>query len=205
MWRIERKPEGENVLVMGIVNPDANPMSFREAIDLWRAGDASGTQFRLFTSLMLASIPFQAFRFETPPITSQTSGQPFQFAIVNAPGLDRTESGLPFREHFDGGSDSSPAYVVFRNLGGDAILIVPKPTGQQGVNHCHLGSFLRTADQQIGMELWRFVGDAMHDRINDVPVWLSTAGGGVPWLHVRLDDRPKYYSYKPFKAIQNLK
>jgi hypothetical protein len=28
---------------------------------------------------------------------------------------------------------------------------------------------------------------------------LSTAGAGVSWLHVRLDDHPKYYSYEPYQ------
>ena len=41
----------------------------------------------------------------------------------------------------------------------------------------------------------------MEDRVNEIPVWLSTAGGGVAWLHVRLDDRPKYYSYAPYKNV----
>lgn len=27
---------------------------------------------------------------------------------------------------------------------------------------------------------------------------LSTAGAGVRWLHVRVDDRPKYYHYRPY-------
>jgi hypothetical protein len=31
------------------------------------------------------------------------------------------------------------------------------------------------------------------------PEWLSTAGAGVSWLHVRLDDRPKYYGYAPYR------
>jgi hypothetical protein len=31
------------------------------------------------------------------------------------------------------------------------------------------------------------------------PVWLSTAGAGVPWLHLRLDDRPRYYGFAPFR------
>ncbi|MBX3248007.1 MAG: hypothetical protein KF901_12575 [Myxococcales bacterium] len=30
-------------------------------------------------------------------------------------------------------------------------------------------------------------------------VWLSTAGLGVDWLHVRLDARPKYYRHAPYK------
>ena len=34
---------------------------------------------------------------------------------------------------------------------------------------------------------------------NDVPVWTSTSGLGVYWLHVRLDSRPKYYQHQPFK------
>jgi len=28
---------------------------------------------------------------------------------------------------------------------------------------------------------------------------LSTHGLGVPYLHVRIDNRPKYYSYKDYK------
>ena len=31
------------------------------------------------------------------------------------------------------------------------------------------------------------------------PLWLSTAGGGVDWLHMRLDKRPKYYRHLPWR------
>ncbi len=33
--------------------------------------------------------------------------------------------------------------------------------------------------------------------------WLNTEGGGVAWLHVRIDQRPKYYHYAPYKTKQN--
>jgi hypothetical protein len=33
----------------------------------------------------------------------------------------------------------------------------------------------------------------------DAPLWISTSGLGVYWLHVRLDARPKYYTYAPFR------
>ena len=36
-------------------------------------------------------------------------------------------------------------------------------------------------------------------RIGPLPVWLSTAGGGVDWLHMRLDERPKYYRHLPWR------
>ncbi len=40
----------------------------------------------------------------------------------------------------------------------------------------------------------------MLKRVSRKPVWLNTAGGGVAWLHVRLDDRPKYYGYQNYKS-----
>lgn len=39
----------------------------------------------------------------------------------------------------------------------------------------------------------------MSQRLGLKPVWLNTAGGGVPWLHIRLDDQPKYYRYQAYR------
>jgi hypothetical protein len=50
---------------------------------------------------------------------------------------------------------------------------------------------------QVG-ELWRVTAEALETRLGDVPVWLSTAGLGVYWLHIRLDSRPKYYRHRPY-------
>ncbi len=41
----------------------------------------------------------------------------------------------------------------------------------------------------------------MLKRIGEAPMWLSTAGAGVPWLHVRLEDRPKYYGHAAYRGI----
>jgi hypothetical protein len=40
----------------------------------------------------------------------------------------------------------------------------------------------------------------MEKRLSASPVWLSTSGLGVYWLHVRLDTHPKYYQYQPYKV-----
>ncbi len=29
-------------------------------------------------------------------------------------------------------------------------------------------------------------------------LWMSTAGQGVPWLHFRIENSPKYYSFEPY-------
>jgi hypothetical protein len=41
----------------------------------------------------------------------------------------------------------------------------------------------------------------MEKRLGARPIWLNTAGAGVPWFHVRLDKRPKYYGVDPYRQI----
>jgi hypothetical protein len=59
----------------------------------------------------------------------------------------------------------------------------------------------REAPELQQQALWQSIGEAMSRRINAKSAWLSTAGAGVAWLHVRLDDRPKYYGYVPYRQI----
>jgi len=88
--------------------------------------------------------------------------------------------------------------IEFANLGHDAILIVPCPENSSS-DYGHFAAFLRHSGESQQHALWKLVGTAMQRRLSREPVWLSTAGGGVPWLHVRLDDRPKYYGYAPYR------
>lgn len=103
----------------------------------------------------------------------------------------------------------NPAGVItFPNLGRDAILIVPTPLGTTEAisrTYGHLANFIREAPQWQIAATWRLVAEQYLQRMkvlqehdNNESVWLSTAGNGVPWLHFRLDSRPKYYHYKPF-------
>ena len=53
---------------------------------------------------------------------------------------------------------------------------------------------------QNNHSIFRFHGgQAIRENLGPIPRWLSTAGLGVPWLHLRLDTRPKYYQYGPYK------
>ncbi len=89
--------------------------------------------------------------------------------------------------------------AVFRNLSGDALLLVP--TGAVPEGCAHLASWCRSAPASEQRALWAEVGrqvQAWWARTAD-PVWVSTSGLGVSWLHVRLDERPKYYSHRPYR------
>lgn len=206
-------------------DPDGITLTFEEVIALWCANSIEGKQFRTLTVKTIIESPFGTFRWETPVVDLNRRDREFEFVLLDSPGLDRLENRRPFERQME---TAAPDEIVieFSNLGRDAVLVVPtfrsgkdvassKSTGsmeQPGgegtlaadaisgqVNYCHLASFLRSASPEQADQLWHCVGAAMGRRMSDKPVWLNTAGGGVAWLHIRLDDRPKYYSYLPFK------
>jgi len=151
-------------------------------------------RFAIEFSRALAAQPNRAFRWECPPLTTACTDEPVEFVLVDSPSLERSAEIRPFSGHFNG-----DAVVTFTNLGGDATLVVPAEV-ERSAEYAHLASFLRTAPESQHAALWAAVSQATTDRLSTKPLWLSTAGGGVPWLHVRLDDRPKYYAHAPYRS-----
>jgi hypothetical protein len=145
---------------------------------------------------MLAAHSFDAFRWETPPVDTATVSQRFEFVLLEAPGLARPPDPGAFEEQFT--LNQRAEVLAFPNLGGDAIMVVPRPIAPASV-YGHLAAFVRGAPDSQRVSLWREVGSAMQARVGTKPVWLSTAGAGVSWLHLRLDDRPKYYGFAPYR------
>jgi hypothetical protein len=174
------------------IDLDASPVSYAEVLRHW----LQDADFRSRFIALLADSQFSAFRWETPPITTATANRPFEFISLDSPGLASNPDAEAFAEHFAGAS--SDGVVEFPNLGKDAILVVPCPNGPLSA-YGHLAAFVRRAPRSQQHTLWARVGAAMQRRLGDKPVWLSTAGAGVSWLHVRLDDRPKYYGYRPYR------
>ncbi|MCC2668651.1 MAG: hypothetical protein K0Q72_1122 [Armatimonadetes bacterium] len=195
MWatRTESLPGGRGILVA--VLRDGAPVSYLEVLKRWQ-DDAA---FRTFFIGVLAAAPYQAFRWETPPITTSTAARPFEFVLLDSPGLASHPDPLPFAEHFRSAADG--AVVSFQNLGKDSLLVVPCPGGAQAA-YGHLAAFVRGAPDEQQHALWQRVGEAASRRLGSAPVWISTAGAGVSWLHVRLDDRPKYYGHAPYRAAE---
>ena len=174
------------------ISHNARILTFADVISLWR-GDAA---FRSYFTTLLADAPFEAYRWETPGITVATLSRGFEFVLLRSDSLARAVDETAFAEHFD--SDSE--VVTFPNLGRDAVMVVPCPVGDPSI-YGHLASFIRNAPESQLHRFWIAIADAMNQHISARPVWLSTAGMGVSWLHVRLDDRPKYYGFGPFRQF----
>ena len=160
------------------------------------AGWREEAAFRSKFSDILAAALFAAFRWETPPVTASTLSRPFECVLLDSPGLGRRPDPEAFAEHFEGVSGAE--VVVFPNLGRDAVMVVPCPIAAPSA-YGHLAAFVREAPDRQRHALWQSMGQAMVQRVGIKPVWLSTAGAGVSWLHVRLDDRPKYYGFGPYR------
>lgn len=142
----------------------------------------------------------RAFFFECVPVSAETIAlTPFQCAFVTSDALGRiAEDRETFSTHFGSGSDENSVPVVaFANLGGDATLVVPTPA--DGANHAHLAAFSLTAQRATQAALWKRTATELLARVRRrgaLPVWLSTSGLGVFYLHVRICDKPKYYTQK---------
>ena len=190
MWTAEGQhlPGGRGLRLTILL--DSRPASFGEVIQAWQNDGG----FRSLFNSLLAGAPYPAFRWETPPVTEGTLSQPFECVILDSPSLARQPDREAFAEHFE---NSQASIAVFPNLGRDAVMVVPRPVADASA-YGHLAAFVRLAPDFQRDELWQAVGEAMAARVGVKPVWLSTAGAGVSWLHVRLDDRPKYYGFGPY-------
>jgi hypothetical protein len=169
---------------------DDSPGAYGDAIRLLEQDAA----FRRYFSELLAESPYAVFRWETPPVTVASRTRAFEFVLVDSPELDLPPDPRPFLGHF---RTARSGVTAFDNLGGDARLVVPCPDAPDAV-YAHLAAFVRGAPETQQHELWQIVAREMRARLSHRPIWLSTAGGGVAWLHVRLDQRPKYYAWRPY-------
>jgi hypothetical protein len=190
MWSTQPIDEAPGTLRLAL-HVDARPATFTEVAEGWR----DDRDFRAWFNALLAGVAFSAFRWETPRVTAATAGQPFELALIDSPRLSREPDAEAFAEHF---ARAESEVVVFPNLGRDAILVVPLPVGPEEA-YVHLAAFTRSAPEAQRDALWQAVGRAVIDRLGDEPLWLSTAGAGVAWLHIRLDDSPKYYAFAPYR------
>ncbi len=169
-------------------------LSYAEVLDLW-AGDEA---FLDFFNALLSGSGYAKYQWETPALSTLSADRPFEFVVLDAPFLPDAPDQVTFADFFD--SRHSPGGVVaFPNLGGDALMVVPSPFSGSA-NYSHLAAFYREAPLVQQRALWQVLGREAKALLSERPIWLSVAGGGVNWLHLRIDSRPKYYRYGPYRA-----
>ena len=76
-------------------------------------------------------------------------------------------------------------------------MIVPRQLAEPQA-YGHLAAFVRQAPRRQVHALWQCLAATAKANLSRRPTWISTAGGGVSWLHVRVEHSPKYYAYRPY-------
>jgi hypothetical protein len=176
------------------IDQEGQPLSWRSALAAWKSPD-----FAIYFSTCLAESPWPAFFWETPALAAGDLDMPFECVTIAAPMLATVRAEVtPFATQL-ARLEAGRQVGSFPNLGGDAQLIVPRNMHTNAV-YAHLGVFVRTAPPIQITELWSVVASTVEANVKaERRIWISTAGQGVSWLHVRIDTRPKYYSYDPYR------
>ena len=177
------------------LSSDGAPITYATVLSLWQ----SDSQFRNFFTTLLSDSPFSAYRWETPAITQSTVDRPFEFVLINSPGFCARQTDTKTYAQYFTEDDTDSGVIAFANLRGDATLVVPSPRASDKA-YGHLAAFIRGAPKSQVDSIWRIIGTQVQSMLGSKPIWVSTAGGGVAWLHVRLDSRPKYYAHTPYKT-----
>lgn len=194
LWKSEVRQLDHRTIQVRLM--EESSLTFAEVIGLLE----DDTEFRSFFTRSIQEAGYDSYFWEVPPVTSSTLSQPFEFVVVEGASLEFLRPDpKPFAEHFAARAGAS--VIDFRNLGGDAQLVVPAPVASDTGCYTHLGRFLREAPSSQIDAFWQTVGRSMRQRISTSPLWLSTAGMGVSWLHLRLDSRPKYYRHRAYAAL----
>lgn len=173
---------------------DGAPLSWPAVMDRWQ----NDQSFRCFFMSVLVDAPFPTYFWETPPVSSATIDREFEFVLVESPQLAGIRTNeRAFANQF-AAAQPEASVIEFSNLGGDAKLVVPCLQGSISA-YSQISTFARLAPADQQHQLWALVGATLQQQLSERPVWLSTSGLGVYWIHIRLDSTPKYYTHEAYR------
>lgn len=137
--------------------------------------------------------------FECVPVSADTvETMPFECAIITTHLFDGCkENSRPFRRHLK----NSGTVAVFQNIGRDATLVCPVHRDSDHGPFGHLTEFLKNSTPYQRRVFWNTVGQTYLEIIElrgSQLTYLSTSGTGVAYLHMRIDERSKYFHYPPY-------
>lgn len=171
------------------------PLTFDEVLTGWAEQDAA--RDAIIDDLVAA--PYAAYFWELPGLRAGSLEVPYEHVVVDAPAL---VGARPAPEVF--ADEVGEAGVAsFDNLGRDARLVVPAhDEGVAAEAYTHLAAFVRAAPRTQAHVVFLEASRTLREELTRGPRWLSTSGLGVPWVHVRIDQRPKYISHAPYRRVR---
>jgi hypothetical protein len=148
------------------------------------------SQFRQTIIDLFANYDCDSVYWEFPPYYANAQHLNAEFTFVNTKGFGKANINA-FVEYFD---KSINEIVVFPNISKDALLISVSDNKNNEYDS-HIMNFMKYHPSvETKHNLLKTIGENMLCHTNNAgPIWLSTSGKGVQWLHVRISTTPKYY------------
>lgn len=109
------------------------------------------------------------------------------------PKLPTEQNYNSFKSYIE---QSKNKYVVsFYNLNKDTLLVIPIP--RKNKNYSTIKDFCDNASVTQKKYFWKTVSKLIKNYIKKHKyVWVSAHGLGVPYMHIRISNKPKYYFSK---------
>ncbi len=175
---------------------DGQNLSFIEVFELMVEEDSIINLMTIFLSSWKRD-----YFWEHPKLTQDNCNSDYEVTIIPTDAFENRVSNFnPFKDKFQ----VTDSVVVFPNLRKDSLLIVPNKDQGGNQNFITLRRFLHAASNVIIFKFWKTVGETMIEQItkNTKYCYLSTHGLGVLWLHIRIDQKPKYYQTKRYRIYR---
>lgn len=151
---------------------------------------------------ILKSNIFKSYYLEFNPVSwNLLQERIFEFVIIKTSGFISKTDIITFGES-NINTNSNNIYI-FKNLSKKSVLISPCYNHNYNINiYNNIATFMRTSNLKQQFLLFSTVFSQyilqLKNNQNKL-LWLSTHGKGVAWLHVRIDDSPKYISFSSYK------
>ncbi|CAG8627655.1 11294_t:CDS:1 [Racocetra persica] len=195
IFKYKFTPIDRNTVKYNFLNAYDNKLSYIEFIKLLHLGDEKFLD--IFTkALNEATDKLSAYFWECPPVSKETTIKPFEFVVTKSATLSYIEQDYSsFKNKIT--ECQNKDVCSFINLGKDATLIVPMPC--HDLDYKNLSNFTKNAPKKQQIKFWQEVATKLTESLDiGTPIWLSTNGLGVHYLHIRIDNNPKYYSWNEY-------
>lgn len=155
-----------------------------------------------FINILSKINPFDEYYLEFNPTSfDYIDSNLFEFVLIKTNGFSQSPDIISFG--IEKINNNSNKIIWFPNLSNSSILVVPCFNHLYPIDdYIHIGKFMRSSNMNQKFNLVLSMFEIYFNQLSLRPnkkLWLSTHGKNVGWLHIRIDQIPKYITYKSYK------
>lgn len=204
----KRKPqERRSVYLYKAFDENDHPITVHQWLRTMN-GPTAAENAMAITEIM-ETVEFDQVYFECPAMSHATSKEnQFEFVLIDAPEIVKfvnsragQRSMDSFRDIFAGNTRGMA--LSFMNISKESWLVAPrKDPEREQRTYTHLKPFAEGANENEIVALWGELCRKLNELMEEDKqrsYYLSTNGLSVAWLHIRIDETPKYYNYQKYR------